>query len=91
MATFNQENQKVETQINIQPDETAASESSLNDLLCAFDELLKAAIEYRDYEYDGDPWAEDARAMGEMTLDDMKRDGRLEKYQKILAAFNADT
>ena len=35
-------------------------------------ELLEAAIEYMEYKHSGDPWEEDARAMGEMWLDVLK-------------------
>lgn len=64
--------------------------SELPALLCAFDALLKAAAEYVDYEHDGDPWTEDARAMGEMTLNDMKRDGRLRYYRELVTAAMKD-
>ncbi len=50
----------------------------IKDLLMALDICLQAIEEYQSYEYSGDPWEEDARAMGEMSLDEMKRDGRME-------------
>lgn len=34
--------------------------------------LLKAVQEYWDYDHNGDPYTEDARAMGEMELDDIE-------------------
>jgi hypothetical protein len=64
--------------------------SDLTALLCAFEELLYAAIEYHEYEHDGDPWTEDARAMGEMTIDDMANDGRLDKYKALLQQIKLD-
>jgi len=57
----------------------------LCDLIQAFDELLAAAIDYTEYEHDGDPWKEDAREMKEMDLDDLKRNGSIEKY---ISLFN---
>ncbi|MCG7985049.1 MAG: hypothetical protein JAY90_20145 [Candidatus Thiodiazotropha lotti] len=59
-------------------------ESDLRELICAFDALLAAAIDYVDYEHDGDPWSEDAREMGEMDLDDLKRKGKLDEYRLLL-------
>jgi len=38
------------------------------------------------YEHDGDPWTEDARAMGEMDIDDYAKDGRLTNARTALAA-----
>ncbi len=67
--------------------EAKSDESELSALLCAFEELLSAAIDYVEYEHDGDPWSEDARAMGEMDLDDLRRDGKFEHYCKILDRF----
>lgn len=66
---------------------TGREASELNDLLCAFEELLHAAVDYVEYEHNGDPWIEDARTMGEMELDDLKRNGRLAEYRGILAKF----
>lgn len=36
--------------------------------------LYPAIVEYWDYKHSGDPWEEDAREMGEMSLDILKRD-----------------
>ncbi|WP_299078967.1 hypothetical protein [uncultured Paraglaciecola sp.] len=55
-----------------------------NELKESFKVLMEAAIEYCEYQHDGDPWTEDSRAMGEMMLDDIKSDGRLEKYKRLL-------
>lgn len=52
-------------------------------VLSAIKDLLGAAVEYRDYEHDGDPWTEDARAMGEMRLDGMAGNGRIAECEKI--------
>lgn len=41
-------------------------------------------MDYSDYEHDGDPWSEDARAMGEMDIDAMRNSGRLAELQKAL-------
>lgn len=56
-------------------------------------EALKSALavidDYLNYEHNGDPWVEDARAMGEMDIDDYSRDGSLEKARAALAAAGA--
>lgn len=54
------------------------------ELIKAFEELLVAAVEYHEYEWDGDPWTEDARAMGEMILDNISAE-RFKEYKTILA------
>jgi hypothetical protein len=53
------------------------------------EDLLDAAFEYVNYEHDSDPETEDARSMGEMTLNDMRRDGRLEKCKQLVESWNA--
>lgn len=55
-------------------------------LVEALKDALAVIRDYLEYEHDGDPWAEDARAMGEMDIDDYKRDGRLDRAEAILAA-----
>lgn len=40
--------------------------------------------DYLAYKHDGDPWAEDARAMGEMEINSYGSDGRLAKARKLL-------
>jgi hypothetical protein len=46
-------------------------------------EALKSCLDtvedYLNYTHDGDPWTEDARAMGEMDINDFKNDGRLDR------------
>jgi hypothetical protein len=52
-------------------------------------EALKVALatieDYLDYDHDGDPWTEDARSMGEMDVNDYKRDGRLDRARAAIA------
>jgi len=49
---------------------------------------LQAAVDviqdYLAYEHDGDPWNEDARAMGDMDINDYARDGRLAYALSVL-------
>lgn len=51
-------------------------------------EALKGALavidDYIEYEHDGDPWTEDARAMGEMDINDYSRDGRRDSAREAL-------
>jgi len=51
-------------------------------------EALRGAVatitDYIEYEHDGDPWTEDARAMGEMDIDDYATDGRLAAAREAL-------
>lgn len=54
------------------------------ELFKALSALIVAANEYADYQHDGDPDTEDARAMGEMMLDDLKQDGTLDKITKMV-------
>ncbi len=55
-----------------------------NELLKAAEDMLAGIIDYVEYKHDGDPWAEDARAMGEMELNEMDNDGRLDSYRAIV-------
>ena len=52
-------------------------------------EALKEAVatieDYLDYDHNGDPWTEDARSMGEMDVNDYKRDGRLDRARSAIA------
>ena len=41
--------------------------------------LLPAVIDYWDYKWSGDPYEEDARQMGEMELDRLKRNEQASK------------
>lgn len=45
--------------------------------------LYVAAKDYIDYEHDGDPWTEDARAMGEMLIDDISSD-EMDSISKLI-------
>jgi hypothetical protein len=91
---MNELEQAFETIRNIKsPTRSAAVDapaSELSALLCAFDELLAAAIDYVSYEHDGDPWSEDARAMGEMDLDDLNRSGKIDEYRVLLDRCRAE-
>lgn len=40
--------------------------------------------DYLSYTHNGDPWAEDARLMGEMEINDYGRDGRLQQALDLL-------
>jgi len=57
-------------------------------------EALKASLavidDYLEYEHNGDPWVEDARAMGEMDIDDYARDGRRDAAIAALAAAGVE-
>ena len=53
-------------------------------LLAALKEALATIEDYLDYEHNGDPWTEDARSMGEMDVNDYKRDGRLDRARAAI-------
>ena len=53
-------------------------------LLAALKEALATIEDYLDYEHNGDPWTEDARSMGEMDVNDYKRDGRLNRARAAI-------
>ena len=61
------------------------------ELARSFAVLLTAAKDYIDYEWSGDPWEEDSRAMGEMALNDLARQGKLEEFRKMIDKALADT
>ncbi len=72
-------------------EENEEIEKDLLTLIAAAPEMLEALKEcfgtikeYHEYEHDGDPWTEDARAMGEMDLDAFERDGRMEKVSNLI-------
>lgn len=54
----------------------------LINLIAAFDVLLAAAIDYTEYEHDGDPYKEDARDMKEMDA------GVFVKSEEIATSWN---
>lgn len=58
-------------------------------LVVALKEALATIDDYLNYEHNGDPWTEDARAMGEMDIDDYSRDGRLDRARAALASAEA--
>lgn len=71
----------------------AANPATIRALLDERDALVEALTgavavitDYLEYEHDGDPWKEDARAMREMDIDDYENDGRL---AKAVAAIEA--
>lgn len=59
--------------------------ASAPDLLAALQTALAVIADYLDYEHNGDPWTEDARAMGEMDIDDYESDGRMESARAAIA------
>ena len=65
-----------------------AAEQSRQDMHTELVEALRACIgvivEYTEYEHSGDPWEEDARAMGEMSIDDFKQEGKLQDVIDLL-------
>lgn len=58
----------------------------LNMMAAAFEKLMFVVDDYISYEHDGDPWTEDARAMGEMEIDELNESGEFEEFKKILAS-----
>jgi len=46
--------------------------------------LYEASLDYVEYEHNGDPNTEDARAMKEMELDELNNLGILSKINKVL-------
>jgi hypothetical protein len=59
-------------------------EAENKELVKALEVCLMGIKEYLEYEHDGDPWREDSRAMGEMQLDNMKRNGEYDFAIKAL-------
>lgn len=53
-------------------------------LEAALNEAVAVIADYLAYEHNGDPWKEDARAMGEMDINDYGRDGRLHRALALL-------
>ena len=62
-------------------DAQAAKIKALVDALTA---SVATIEDYIGYQHDGDPWSEDARAMGEMDINDYATDGRLENARAQL-------
>ncbi len=46
--------------------------------------MLGVIKDYLAYEHDGDPWREDARTMGEMSINEAADDGRLASWTAAL-------
>ena len=67
-------------------DHIDAQAATIKALVEALEEAIATIADYVDYEHDGDPWTEDARAMGEMDIDDYAKDGRLTNASAALAA-----
>ena len=61
------------------------------ELLEALEMLMPAIDDYINYKHNGDPWIEDARAMGEMDLNEMQKDGRLDKIRAAIAKATNQT
>jgi hypothetical protein len=55
------------------------------DLFVSLKEAMATIQDYLNYEHSGDPWEEDSRAMGEMDINEYKRDGRMERAMMALA------
>lgn len=51
----------------------------------ALEQALAAIKDFLEYEHDGDPWTEDARAMGEMDIHEFLADGRFDSARAALA------
>ena len=66
------------------PDDDEDRESLLNGLLSETKRLIQAVEEYINYDHSGDPWEEDSREMGEMSLNAWDRDGSLNKLKAML-------
>ena len=56
----------------------------IESLESALKHLLSASTDYIEYEHDGDPDSEDARAMGEMELDELNRLGLISEFKTLL-------
>ena len=63
---------------------TRATPDMHNELVEALKECISVIVDYTEYEHSGDPWEEDARAMGEMSIDDFERQGKLKSVIKTL-------
>lgn len=50
----------------------------------SLEEVIFVIEDYLNYQHDGDPWTEDARAMGEMEINEFGRDGRLKALKDLL-------
>ena len=66
-------------------------EATIKVLVEALGEAIATIEDYVDYEHDGGWRTEDARAMGEMDIDDYAKDGRLTNARTALAAAKETT
>ena len=70
--------------VTLSMDEYQSITDDLKELREALSVCVDAITEYHEYEHDGDPWTEDARAMGEMWLDELEGSEEFEKIKKLL-------
>lgn len=63
----------------------AQVDAAVAELVEAHKLALATIDDYLAYEHDGDPWKEDARAMGEMDINDFATDGRLGRCRSAIA------
>jgi hypothetical protein len=61
--------------------ETPTREEQLEQALA---HAVAVISDYLAYKHDGDPWAEDARLMGEMEINEYGIDGRLQRALDLL-------
>lgn len=60
------------------------------EMLELLEKLFVAAMDYIEYEHDGDPFTEDARAMREMEIDTLHSDGTLDRCEQLLAEIRGE-
>lgn len=60
-------------------------------LVKALEGALAVIDDYLTYTHDGDPWKEDARAMGEMDINDADNDGRIESWRAALSGAKGNS
>lgn len=63
----------------------APSAGDVEMLRSALSEAVKVIKDYLEYTHSGDPWEEDARAMGEMDINEYAKDGRLDYALSLLS------
>jgi hypothetical protein len=69
--------------------EMREARTAVAELIEAHKLALATIDSYLAYSHDGDPWKEDARAMGEMDINDFARDGRLQRCRAAIARVGA--
>ncbi len=70
------------------PPPSSMPNNTLTQALC---EAVATIKDYLAYKHNGDPWEEDARAMGEMDINDYARDGRLARAEAALATSPSES